>query len=190
MEDSLVYAQAQDEADELRHYRSQFYFPSEAGKDRVYFCGNSLGLQPVGAASKVNRVLESWKEYAVDGYMKGEAPWMSYGSRFKKPLCSIVGCRETEVSVMNSLTVNLHLLLCSFYKPSKERYKIIIEAGAFPSDQYAAETQARYHGLDPEIAIIEVRPGEGEHCIREEDLLASIEAAGSQLSLVLLGCLS
>ena len=196
MEASFTYAAALDEADELRRFRDEFYFPAREGANQsgggpaVYFCGNSLGLQPKGAAAGAERILEAWKEYAVAGYFKGEAPWMQYGARFKKGLSEIVGCKESEVTVMNTLTVNLHLLLCSFYKPTPQRYKILVEAGAFPSDQYAVETQVRFHGLEPDQAIVEVSPREGEKCIREEDLETAINQAGPALALVLIGGVS
>ncbi len=209
MEETRAYAISQDQADELSGFRSEFHFPNAvagattgsdaipAGADTVaappagaYFCGNSLGLQPKGAAAKVEEVLQNWREYAVDGYGRGSAPWMTYADRFKTGLSTIVGCLPAEVSVMNTLTVNLHLLLCSFYNPSKTRYKIIIEAGAFPSDQYAAQTQIRFHGLRPEDVLVEVTPRPGEKLIREEDLLALIKENDATLSLVLLGGVS
>jgi kynureninase len=197
MEATSAYASVRDQADDLREFRSQFFFPSAAGDNNagpvrhsIYFCGNSLGLQPKGAAAKVEGIMEAWKKYGVAGYSKGPAPWMQYGQRFKKTLSEIAGCLEGEVTVMNTLTVNLHLLLCSFYKPTSERYKILIEAGAFPSDQYAAETQVTFHGLDPDAAIIEVAPREGEKLVREEDLEQAIREAGPALSMVLVGGVS
>lgn len=187
MDDTLTYALEQDRADELKDFRSEFHFP-KAGA--LYFCGNSLGLQPKKAEAYVTRVLDAWKTYAVGGYMTGEAPWMYYHERFKKPLSILTGALPHEVSVMNTLTVNLHLLLCSFYRPTPGRYKIIVEAGAFPSDQYAAQTQVRHHGLDPEEAIIEIGPRPGEMLIREEDLLEAIRQEGAELALVLIGGVS
>lgn len=186
MEATLAYASARDRADVLSHFRNQFYFPA----DNIYFCGNSLGLQPKGAAARVEAILDAWKQFGVAGYSVGPSPWMQYGARFKKGLAEIAGCLESEVTVMNTLTVNLHLLLCSFYKPTADRYKLIIEAGAFPSDQYAAETQVAFHGLDPAKAIIEVAPREGQKVIREEDLEQAIRDAGPSLSLVLVGGVS
>ena len=190
MNDTLAYALAQDQADELKDFRSQFYFPPAGEKPALYFCGNSLGLQPKGAEAKVARVLEAWKTYAVGGYMQGEAPWMTYTQRFNKPLGVITGALPHEVSVMNSLTVNLHLLMSSFYRPDAGRYKILLEAGAFPSDQYAAQTQVGHHGFDPGDALIEVGPRSGERLIREEDLLEAIRNAGPSLALVLVGGVS
>jgi kynureninase len=184
MDNTLSYALLQDQLDELKDFRSHFYFPV---KGPIYLCGNSLGLQPKGAAAKVEGHMESWRTNALDGYGQGEAAWMSYGERFKKPLCALTGSLPHEVSVMNTLTVNLHLLLCSFYRPTGQRYKILVEAGAFPSDQYATDTQVQHHGLDPLKAIIEVGPRSGEKLIREEDLLKAIREAGPSLALVLIG---
>jgi kynureninase len=190
MNDTLAYALARDQADELKDFRSAFYFPLAGDKEALYFCGNSLGLQPKGAEVYVTRVMDAWKTYAVGGYMQGEAPWMSYAQRFREPLGILTGALPHEVSVMNTLTVNLHLLLCSFYRPQAGRYKILLEAGAFPSDQYAAQTQALYHGFDPTDALIEVSPRPGEMLIREEDLLEAIAQAGPSLALVLVGGVS
>lgn len=191
MNDTLAYALEQDEKDKLKAFRDQFHFPTTAdGKPAIYFCGNSLGLQPKGAQACVQRVLDAWKTYAVGGYMKGEAPWMTYAQRFKEPLGKLVGGRPDEIGVMNSLTVNLHLLLASFYRPTKTRYKILLEAGAFPSDQYVAQTQVLHHGFKPEDALIEVAPRANEQCIREEDIVAKIAQAGDTLALVLIGGVS
>jgi kynureninase len=197
MEASLQYARAQDQADELKSFRDQFYFPTtsvapESGSaanptPQVYLCGNSLGLQPKGTEAFVERLLEAWKQLAIGGYFKGEAPWMTYAQRFKEPLAQLVGARSQEISVMNTLTVNLHLLLCTFYKPKGERYKLLIEKGAFPSDQYAAQTQVRFHGYEPADALVEVGPRPGEKVIRPEDILEAIAQHGSSLALVLIG---
>ncbi|TDW95772.1 kynureninase [Dinghuibacter silviterrae] len=187
MDDTLDYALSQDRADELKDFRAQFHFPLAGNTPALYFCGNSLGLQPKKAEAYVHRVMNAWKTYAVGGYMIGDAPWMYYADRFKAPLAALTGALPHEVSVMNTLTVNLHLLLCSFYRPTQERYKILLEAGAFPSDQYAAQTQAIHHGLDPKEALIEVAPRPGEKLIREEDLLEAIRQAGPSLAVVLIG---
>lgn len=191
MNDTLAYALEQDEKDELKAFRDQFYFPTTAdGKPATYFCGNSLGLQPKGAQACVQRVLDAWRTYAVGGYMKGDAPWMTYAERFREPLASITGARPHEISVMNSLTVNLHLLLASFYRPTRTRYKILLEAGAFPSDQYATQTQVAHHGFNPGDALIEVSPRANEQYIREEDIAGKITEAGDSLALVLIGGVS
>ena len=184
MEASLTYAQQQDAADVLGHYRNQFHFP--AGGE-TYFLGNSLGLQPIGAKAMMDRIADSWKTHAIHGYSEGETAWLTYPNRFKQPLGTIVGALPHEVAVMNSLTVNLHLLMASFYRPQPGRTKLLMEAGAFPSDQYAVQSQVRAHGLTPEEAILEVSPRPGEKCIREEDLLRIIAEQGDSLALVLIG---
>jgi kynureninase len=184
---TLEFAQQKDREDPLHTFRTQFHFPRHQEQDAIYFCGNSLGLQPRNAEAAVLQELKDWKELAIGGYLHAKNPWLYYQHKFRKPLSKIVGCLEEETTVMNALTVNLHLLMLSFYHPSPQRYRIIMEAGAFPSDQYAAETQVRWHGLDPDQAIIEIRPREGEKIIREEDIIAAIDQHRDSLSLVLLG---
>lgn len=190
MEATLAFAREQDSEDPLRSFRDEFHFPERSGRPVTYLLGNSLGLQPRAAAEKTEKILDSWRTNAIDGYWKGDSPWMSYGERFKEPLAKLTGALAHEVCVMNTLTVNLHLLLCTFYRPTAQRFKVIVEAGAFPSDQYAAETQVRFHGLVPENAIIEVSPRAGKKSICEEDLLKAIKEAGQQLALVLIGGVS
>jgi kynureninase len=193
-ESTLEYAQARDKEDQLNKYRSAFHFPRHQGKDAqhqskeaIYFCGNSLGLQPKKVEAAIQQELQDWQDLAVGGYMHAKTPWLTYQHGFRRPLSAIVGCGEEEVTVMNALTVNLHLLLLSFYHPSPSKYKIIMEAGAFPSDQYAVETQVKFHGFDPASAIIEIHPREGEKTLREEDIIETIEKHKDSLSLVLLG---
>jgi kynureninase len=190
VESTLAYAQQQDREDELQGFRSRFYFPRLDGNDVIYFCGNSLGLQPRSAEDAIRQELADWREMAIDGYWRAKNPWMVYPQSMRGALSRLAGCREEEITVMNALTVNLHLLLLSFYRPSSSRYKILIEAGAFPSDQYAVETQVKWHGFVPAEAIVEVRPRIGERLIRSEDLLAAIEREGGSLALVLLGGLN
>ena len=187
MNNSLTYARAQDAADPLRHFRSQFLFPKHEGKDVLYFCGNSLGLQPKGVKDALLHELEQWQTHGVEGHFRGELPWMHYHKFLQRQTAHIAGAGEEEVVVMNTLTVNLHLMLVSFYRPTKERYKIIMEAGAFPSDQYAVESQVRYHGFDPETAIVELAPRGGEETLRTEDIVAAIEEHGPATALVLFG---
>jgi len=184
---TLEFAQQKDREDPLKDFRSQFYCPQHEGKDSIYFCGNSLGLQPRNTEAAIQQELKDWKEMAIGGYMHGKYPWLWYQDHFRGPLSRIVGCMEEEVTVMNTLTVNLHFLLLTFYHPDTERYKVIMEAGAFPSDQYALETQVRWHGFDPADALIEISPREGERTIREEDILATIDEHKDSLALVLLG---
>lgn len=186
-QNKLEFARQLDEKDELKIFRNKFYIPIVNGKECIYFTGNSLGLQPKTTQDYVVNELEDWANFGVEGHFHARRPWMPYHEIFPKQLSKIVGCRENEVVVMNSLTVNLHLLMVSFYRPTKERYKIICESKAFPSDQYALETQVRFHGFDPEEAIVEVRPREGEHTIRLEDVVSTIKLHSQSTALVLFG---
>ena len=186
-EASLAFALEKDKEDILRSFRSQFHFPQHKNKDAIYFCGNSLGLQPKNVAAAIEQELKDWQNLAVEGYYHAKTPWLFYQHNFSKPLAAIAGCNSEEVTVMNALTVNLHFMLLSFYRPSKEKYKIIMEAGAFPSDQYAVETQVRFYGFDPDEAIIEIHPTHDEKIIREEDILATIDQHKNSLALVLIG---
>lgn len=182
-----LYAKERDDADFLSSYREKFLFPQHDGKDVIYLCGNSLGLQPKNAIEYFVQELNDWAEYGVEGHFKSKRPWFSYHHFFTKSLATLVGAKETEVVAMNTLTVNLHLLMLSFYRPTKQRYKIVMEAGAFPSDMYAVETQVRMHGFDPEDAIIEVSPRKGEHCINQEDIEEAIKKNKNKVALVLFG---
>jgi len=186
-EASPAYARSQDQTDILYPFRERFLFPQHDGRDVYYFCGNSLGLQPKAVGFLMEKELEDWGKYGVEGHFQATYPWFSYHHFFNERLAKIVGADKDEVVAANTLTVNLHLLMLSFYRPQGGRYKIIMEAGAFPSDQYAVETQARMHGFDPNDAIIEIAPREGEHLIHEEDIYAAIEQAGSELALVIFG---
>ena len=183
VETTLAYAGQRDREDELKGFRSRFCFPL----NKTYFCGNSLGLQPSDAETAVLRELADWRDLAIDGYWQAKQPWMTYPKSMGGALSRLAGCLEEEVTVMNALTVNLHLLLLTFYRPTQQRYKILIEAGAFPSDQFAVETQVAWYGRSPQQTIIEVAPREGEHLIREEDLIAAIDREKDTLALVLLG---
>lgn len=182
-----AFARQLDESDPLRKFRGKFYIPQHDGKDAVYLTGNSLGLQPKTTAGYVQRELDDWARLGVEGHFHARHPWMPYHELFPKQLSVIVGCKEHEVVVMNQLTVNLHLLMVTFYRPTKERYKIICEAKAFPSDQYAFESQVCYHGFDPDEAIVEVTPRPGEHTLRTEDILEVIAEHGAQTAVVLFG---
>lgn len=186
-ENTQSFAQLQDESDQLHHFRSQFLFPNHDGKDFIYLCGNSLGLQPKVAGEVLNGQLSNWANYAVDGWFDGNEPWMFYHKALKKLMAPIVGALPSEVCPMNTLTVNLHLLMVSFYQPKGKRFKIIMEGGAFPSDQYAIESQVRFHGFDPKEAIIEVFPKEGEEILHTEDILAKINENADEIALVLFG---
>ncbi|QQL51424.1 kynureninase [Mucilaginibacter ginkgonis] len=182
---SLAFAQDQDINDEFAAFREEFLFPQNNGKDVIYLCGNSLGLQPKAVVEEITKQLSSWQQLGVEGWFNGSDPWLQYHRKLAAPIANIVGAKDSEVTVMSSLTVNLHLLLVSFYKPAKKKYKILMEGGAFPSDQYAIESQVRFHGFDPEDAIIEVFPPEGEYTLRTEDIVAAIEANADDLALVL-----
>ncbi|MEK6151699.1 kynureninase [Flavobacteriaceae bacterium 3-367] len=186
-ENTLVFAQQMDAKDPLRSYRDEFHFPKVKGKEVLYFTGNSLGLQPKRTQKFVDGVMTDWKELAVEGHFQGEKPWWDYHERLAAPLARVVGAKTREVTVMNTLTVNLHLLMVSFYRPTQKRYKIICEEKAFPSDQYMLQSQLRFHGLDPKEALIEIKKREGEHFWRTEDILAKIEEVGDALALVLIG---
>lgn len=180
-------AKERDDADQLSHWRNEFEFPKHNGKDVVYMCGNSLGLMPKKARSYIEEELNDWSTFGVEGHFESKRPWFSYHHFFTDSLAKICGAKKTEVVAMNTLTVNLHLLMISFYKPTKGRYKIIMEAGAFPSDMYAVETQVKMHGFDPKDAIIEISPRKGEYCLRTEDIEEIIAKNKSKLALVMFG---
>ena len=186
-ENSLDFAKQLDEKDSLKNFRDKFYIPIINGNECIYFTGNSLGLQPKTTQDYVLNELEDWASFGVEGHFHARQPWFSYHEMFPQLLTKIVGALPEEIVVMNQLTVNLHLLMASFYHPTKERFKIICEAKAFPSDQYALETQARFHGLNPDEVIIEVAPRDGEHTTRTEDILTIIKQHGSQIALVIFG---
>jgi kynureninase len=186
-ENSLLFARQFDKADPLKNFRNQFIIPSVDGKEQIYFLGNSLGLQPKNTKEELNKILDQWSQYGVEGFFKGDQPWIDYHDQLIDPLSRIVGALPHEVSVMNQLTVNLHLMMVSFYQPKGKRNKIICEAKAFPSDQYMFETHMRHYGLNPEDVIVEVHPGEGKHTIGLEDILQMIEQHKDELALVFFG---
>lgn len=176
-----------DRSDPLKHFREKFEIPKFNGKACYYFTGNSLGLQPKSVASLVREELEAWKELGVNGHSKTKNPWVYYHKFTKNALASIVGAKTEEVVSMNSLTVNLHLMLVSFYQPDEKRTKILTETRAFPSDQYALESHVRSRGLDPEETIIEISPRSGEYYLRTEDILNKIIEYGDSLALIMFG---
>jgi len=185
---SLTHARALDAQDPLAKLRCAFLFPpAPSGGDSRYFAGNSLGLQPRKARQYISQELEDWEKFGVEGHLHARKPWLPYHEFVTEPMARVVGGKPSEVVVMNTLTVNLHLMMVSFYQPTRERYKILIESSAFPSDQYAVASQASFHGFDPKVAIIEAKPRTGEALIREEDILELIEREGSSIALVLLG---
>lgn len=186
-ENSLRFARAMDAQDPLRSFQKQFHFPKHGRRRTIYFCGNSLGLQPKNTEGGIKSVLNDWRQHGVEGWFSGEKPWLSVHREMSELAAPIVGAKPEEVVVMNTLTVNLHLMMVSFYRPTAQRFKILMEAGAFPSDQYAVESQVRFHGFDPSEAIIEVKPRDGEDCLRTEDILQTIKNQGNTLALVLFG---
>ena len=186
-QNTLQFAQELDQKDPLSKYRNEFIFPQHNDKNVIYFTGNSLGLQPKRTQKYVADVMNDWANLAVEGHFYAEKPWWDYHERFANPLSKIVGALPSEVTVMNTLTVNLHLLMVSFYRPTSKRYKIICEEKAFPSDQYMFQSQVAHHGFDPSTAIVEIKRREGEHNIRLEDIISKIEEVGDELALVLFG---
>lgn len=186
-ENTLEFAKKMDETDPLKDFRDKFYIPIINKKACIYFVGNSLGLQPKTTQDYIYNELENWANYGVEAHFHAKTPWVDYHDIFVEPLSKIVGCLPQEVVVMNHLTVNLHLLLTTFYRPTKDRYKIICEAKAFPSDQYALESQVKLHGFEPNKAIIEVAPKEGEYNIRTEDILEAIAENADEVAIVVFG---
>lgn len=177
-----------DASDALRPFRDRFYMPKLAGRDRViYFTGNSLGLQPKSARGYVDQELTDWETLGVEGHMHAQHPWLPYHEFLTEQMARVIGAKPVETVVMNSLTVNLHLLMVSFYRPFGNRSKIVIERGAFPSDQYAVESQIRFHGLDPRECLIELTPREGEATLRTDDIVDTIRARADEIALILLG---
>ena len=186
-QNTLGFAQELDKKDVLAKYRKEFVYPKVSGEEVIYFTGNSLGLQPKRAKAFVDEIMTDWAELGVEGHFYADKPWWDYHERLIPPLAKVVGAKPEEVTVMNTLSVNLHFLMVSFYTPTKNRYKILCEEKAFPSDQYMLQSQVRFHGFDAEDAIVEVKKREGEHFWRTEDILAKIDEVGDQLALVLIG---
>jgi kynureninase len=184
---SLAAAQALDAADPLKSYRDRFYIPTFHEKGVRYFTGNSLGLQPKSAQAYVQQEMDDWAKWGVEGHFHGKNPWFSYHEFLTEKAARVVGALPKEVVVTHSLTTNLHLLMVSFYRPSGTRTKILCEAKAFPSDLYALESQVRFHGLNPDVDLVGLAPREGEHILREEDVLAKIAELGDTLALIMIG---
>ena len=181
------FAQEQDRKDDLAHFRDKFYIPKYQGKDAIYLCGNSLGLQPKAVSQAINIELDKWQKYGVEGHFVGEQAWWQYRKPIKPLLAQLLGAEASEVTIMNNLTTNLHLMLVSFYQPQGKRMKVLMEAGAFPSDQYALETHLQARGINPNENIVEIAPRIGEHALRTEDILSTIEQIGEELALVMFG---
>ena len=187
-QNSILFAKSLDENDLLSSYRKEFHYPEDDnGNQLIYLCGNSLGLQPKSASDQMDKEFSIWSKMGVLGQ---EERWIAYHERLTKPFANLVGCMETEVVAMNALTVNIHLLLISFYNPNKKRIKILMEKDAFPSDQYAIQSQIELHGFETKDALIEIAPREGEKVIRDQDIIDSIEKNSDELALIYLGGLN
>ncbi len=184
----LNFAKEMDAADPLAGYRAQFYIPkTKDGDECLYLCGNSLGLQPKALESAMAQELTDWKNFGVEGHWNAKTPWMPYHEFLTDKLAALVGAKSSEVVAMNTLSVNLHLMMVSFYHPTAQRRKIVIEGNAFPSDQYAVKSQIKFHGFDPVQDLIELWPREGEHTLRTADIEALIAEQGSEIALIMLG---
>lgn len=186
-ENSPEFATQLDQSDSLNKFRNEFVFPQHEGGNCIYFTGNSLGLMPKSAKDAVLLELEDWGKYGVEGHFNSTHPWFSYHEMFKQPLANLVGAKPVEVNAMNGLSANLHFLLISMYQPTKERYKIICEAKAFPSDHYILQSQAKLHGFSPTETIIEIAPREGEHTLRHEDIIQTIEKHAASIAVIMIG---
>ena len=195
---TLAFAKKMDKGDPLRHFRKRFHFPKNTveernpdkigkGSNKIYLCGNSLGLQPKTTKKYIQDLLDNWQNRGVEGHFTGNQPFADYTDVLNKKMATIVGAKPHEVAVMNTLTVNLHLLMVSFYRPTKERYKILIDWNPFPSDRYAIASQIRFHGLDPKMVIVEPQPKQGSALIETEDILQLIENEGDTIALILIG---
>ena len=182
------FAAAMDAQDPLAHFRERFFFPNtKTGNECLYLCGHSLGLQPKTARSYSEQALHDWAEFGVEGHFHAKEPWVPYHRLLTRQTAALVGAEPAEVVTMNSLTVNLHLMMASFYRPTSQRHKILVERGAFPSDQYAVNSQIRFHGFDPSTSLIELTPRDGESCMRDADVESLIEREGASIALILLG---
>jgi len=182
------FALEMDAKDPLAKYRERFHIPkTKTGDECIYFCGNSLGLQPKSVRAYVEQELKDWETLGVEGHLHAKHPWLPYHEFLTEQTARLVGAKPVEVVVMNSLTVNLHLMMVSFYRPTPARHKIVIEANAFPSDQYAVKSQIHFHGFDPSISLVELAPRQGEDTIRTQDIEALIEKEGDTIALIMLG---
>ena len=187
-QNSLDYAKQLDREDSLSYLRDEFHIPRDKhGKEWLYFTGNSLGLQPKITSKYIRQELDDWANFGVEGHFEAKNPWLSYHELLTDNMAKIVGAKPIEVVVMNTLTTNLHLLMVSFYQPTKTKYKIIIESDAFPSDRYAVQSQLSFHGFDPEEALIEWSPKEGKELLELEDLKSILDSQGDEVALLLIG---
>ena len=186
------FAAEMDARDSLAHFRDRFFFPKieageKTGEECIYLCGHSLGLEPKSVETYVQQALRDWANFGVEGHFHAKDAWMPYHRLLTEQTAALVGAKPFEVVVMNSLTVNLHLMMTSFYRPTAKRHKILIERAAFPSDQYAVQSQIRFHGFDPATSLLELQPRAGESCMRDEDILELIEREGDSIALIMLG---
>lgn len=187
-QNNLDYAKEMDQKDPLRAFRSKFHLPQQKnGEPYVYLCGNSLGLQPKTTRAAIEQELLDWENYGVEGHFHAKNPWMPYHEFLTAAMAKVVGAKPIEVVIMNTLSVNLHLMMVSFYRPTEKKNKILIEFDAFPSDKYAVESQIKFHGFDPKESLIELVAREGEECIRHEDIVQIIEEQGEEIALIMLG---
>jgi kynureninase len=186
-QNNLAYAKQQDKEDSLSHLRNRFHIPKDKnGNEWLYFTGNSLGLQPKSTQEYVNQELKDWANLGVEGHFEAKNPWLNYHEFLTDKMAKIVGAKPVEVVVMNTLTTNLHLLMVSFYRPTKTKYKIVIESDAFPSDRYAVESQLKFHGFSSED-LIEWKPRKNEALLNIEDLEEIVAAQGDEIALLLIG---
>jgi kynureninase len=187
-QEGLAFARYADKNDSLVGFRDKFYLPvQKSGEPYIYMCGNSLGLQPKSTKSYLEQELIDWKNLGVEGHLHAKHPWMPYHEFLTEKMARLVGALPKEVVVMNTLSVNLHLMMVSFYRPTEKRHKILIESDAFPSDKYAVESQIKFHGFDPEKSLIELAPRDGEELLRAEDIQKVIEEEGDQIALIMIG---
>src|SRR5436190_13754132 len=181
------FARKLDADDPLGYLREKFHLPLAMDrKPSIYFAGNSLGLMPKTARQIVEQELDDWEHLGVDAHLEAATPWYSYHQTLREPMARLVGAQPVEVICMNSLTVNLHLMMATFYRPTKSRFKILMEDPAFPSDTYAIKTQIVHHGLDPKESLLLARPRQGEFTVRQDDIETLLEKQGEQIALVLI----
>lgn len=187
-QNSLAFAKQLDSQDSLATLRNQFHIPTDKnGKEWLYFTGNSLGLQPKSTEKYIQQELQDWANLGVEGHFEAKNPWLNYHEYLTEKMAKVVGAKPIEVVVMNTLTTNLHLLMVSFYRPTKKKYKILIESDAFPSDRYAVQSQLKFHGFDEEDGLVEWKPRDGEELLDIEDLESIIEFEGDEIALILVG---
>ncbi len=187
-QNTLEYAKQQDVKDSLASFRNKFHIPKSAnGEELIYLCGNSLGLQPKITSEYIKEVLTDWANLGVEGHVEGKHPWLPYHEFLAENMAKIVGAKPSEVVVMNTLTTNLHLMMVSFYQPTKTKYKIVVESDAFPSDKYAVESQLKFHGIDPKEGLILWKPRKGEELCRFEDLEEIMKTHGDEIALLMIG---